>query len=60
MNQGDKIEFKGLRQLVEAGATEIPLKVDGREIVTLLEVSERERQELLAGGTLNYVKKGIV
>jgi aconitate hydratase len=47
-----------LRQLVEAGATEIPLKVDGREIVTLLEVSERERQELLAGGTLNYVKKG--
>jgi aconitate hydratase len=58
VNQGDKMEFKGLRQLVEAGATEIPLKVDGREIVTLLEVSERERQELLAGGTLNYVKKG--
>jgi aconitate hydratase len=32
--------------------------VDGSEIVTVLEVSERERQDLLAGGTLNFVKKG--
>ena len=58
LKQGDKMEFKGLRKLVEAGATEIPVKVDGREIATLLQVSERERNDLLAGGTLNYVKKG--
>ncbi|ABQ25469.1 aconitate hydratase [Geotalea uraniireducens] len=60
LKQGDKMEFKGLRKLVEAGATEIPVKVDGREIATLLQVSERERKDLLAGGTLNYVKQGSV
>jgi aconitate hydratase len=58
VKQGDTITFKGLRSLVAAGAREIPVTVDGREIVTVLEVSERERQDLLAGGTLNYVKKG--
>lgn len=60
LKQGDKVAFKGLRKLVEAGATEIPVKVDGREISTLLQVSERERNDLLAGGTLNYVKQGNV
>jgi predicted aconitate hydratase len=58
LKQGDKVVFKGVRGLVAAGANEIPIQVDGRQIVALLEVSERERQDLLAGGTLNYVKKG--
>ncbi|HEX2768245.1 MAG TPA: aconitate hydratase, partial [Geobacteraceae bacterium] len=57
VNQGDRVIFKGLRNLVESGAKEIPAIVEGREIVTLLEVSERERREILAGGTLNYVRK---
>ncbi|GFE57605.1 aconitate hydratase [Geobacter sp. AOG1] len=54
--QGDTLTFKRLRGLVADGATEIPVQVNGREIVTLLEVSDRERQELLAGGTLNLVR----
>jgi aconitate hydratase len=58
VNQGDKVVFKGVRAIIAAGAREVPITVNGMEIVTLLEVSERERQELLAGGTLNYVKKG--
>lgn len=58
LNQGETVTFSRLRSLVAAGATEIPVRVDGREIVTLLQVSARERQDLLAGGTLNYVKKG--
>ncbi len=58
VRQGDAVVFKGLRTLVTSGAKEIPVTVGGREIVTVLEVSDRERQELLAGGTLNYVKKG--
>jgi aconitate hydratase len=58
VKQGDKVAFRNLRKLVESGATEIPVAVDGREIVTLLDVSDRQRQELLAGGTLNFVKKG--
>ncbi len=57
LSQGDLVVFRDLHGLISSGAEEIPLTVDGREIVTVLEVSERERKELLAGGTLNYVRK---
>ncbi|RNC73242.1 MAG: aconitate hydratase [Desulfuromonadales bacterium] len=60
LKPGDTVIFPDLRKLVAAGAIEIPVNVDGREIVTILEVSGRQRQELLAGGTLNFVKKGNV
>ncbi len=59
LKQGDTVLFNELRKLVAAGAKEIPVQVDGQEIVTVLEVSERDRQDLLAGGTLNYVKKQV-
>jgi aconitate hydratase len=55
---GDRLTFRGVRGLVAGGAMEIPVEVGGRTIVTVLTVSDRERQELLAGGTLNFVKKG--
>lgn len=57
LKQGDRLEFPDVRRLVASGAVEIPVRAGGKEIVTLLEVSERQRQELLAGGTLNYVKR---
>ncbi|WP_306533960.1 aconitate hydratase [Geobacter sp.] len=60
LKQGDRLVFPDVRRLVASGATEIPVQVEGREIVTLLEVSDRQRQELLAGGTLNFVKSGNV
>jgi aconitate hydratase len=56
ISQGDTVSFPDVRRLVESGASEIPVLVKGREVITLLEVSTRQRQELLAGGTLNYVK----
>jgi aconitate hydratase len=55
--EGTEIVFHDLRQLVASGSREIPMTVAGRQIVTLLDVSERQRQELLAGGTLNYVRR---
>jgi len=55
--QGDQISIPGVRRLVESGAVEIPVFVNGREIATLLDVSGRQRQELIAGGTLNFVKQ---
>lgn len=58
LKQGDRLTFPDVRRLVASGAVEIPVQVDGREIITVLDVSDRQRQELLAGGTLNYVKKG--
>ncbi len=57
--EGAKVEFPEVRRHLEQGDTEIPVKVDGREIVTLLDVSERQRQHLLAGGTLNFVKREL-
>lgn len=56
---GDKISFSNLRQLLQNGATEIPVRLGGKEITLVLNVSERQRKELLAGGTLNYVKKNL-
>jgi len=54
--QGDRISFPDVRRLVENGSSDIPLLLNGREIITVLDVSERQRKELLAGGTLNYVR----
>jgi aconitate hydratase len=55
--QGDHVSIPDIRRLVEKGAVEIPVFVNGREVVTRLDVSSRQRQELLAGGTLNLVKQ---
>ncbi len=57
IGQGDRISIPKVRELVQGGATEIPVFVNGQEVVTLLQVSERERRELLAGGLLNEVKE---
>jgi aconitate hydratase len=58
LRQGERLRFPNIRKLVASGATEIPVEVDGQTIVTLLEVSLRQRQELLAGGALNFVRQG--
>ena len=55
--QGDQVSFPGIRLRIENGAGEIPVFVNGREVITLLEISDRQRRELVAGGTLNYVKQ---
>jgi aconitate hydratase len=54
IESGDELSIQGLRGLLEKGAVEIPVVVGGREITTVLEVSERQRKFLLAGGALNH------
>ena len=56
---GAKVSFHKVRQLIEGGATEIPVEIDGTKVITQFEVSERQRQHLLAGGTLNFVKQTL-
>lgn len=56
---GAKVLFPDIRRLIEDGVIEIPVFVNGHEIITLLEVSGRQRQELLAGGTLNLVRQSL-
>jgi aconitate hydratase len=58
-SKGTKIALRRVRERIERGEKEIPVELDGRRVVALLEVSERQRKHLLAGGTLNYVKKEL-
>jgi aconitate hydratase len=60
LSKGTKIVFPGVRQRLERGEREIPVEVDGETIVTILDVSDRQRKHLLAGGTLNFVKKELL
>jgi aconitate hydratase len=57
LKQGDHLRISGLRGLVKKGGREIMVQTEGGKIATLLDASERERQELLAGGLLNYVRE---
>ncbi len=54
---GDAVVIADLRKHLEAGDTELRVRVGEREIIALLEVSARQRQHLLAGGTLNHVRQ---
>ncbi len=53
------LEIDGVRRRIERGDTEIPLRLDGEEFIALLQVSQRQRQSLLAGGTLNRVRSEL-
>lgn len=55
---GKKVVFPEIKKHLQGGAREIPVEVDGRTIITLLDVSDRQREHLIAGGTLNFVKQG--
>jgi aconitate hydratase len=56
LQQGDQLTIPHLRTMIVRGATVIPVEVGDRTFLTILDVSNRQRSELLAGGTLNYVR----
>ena len=57
--KGTRVVFPDIRKHVEKGDTAIPIETDGKTISAQLEVSNRQRQYLLAGGALNYVRKAL-
>ncbi len=57
--KGSKVLFPNIRSLIKKGEVEIPVEVDGITILTSLDVSDRQRNFLLAGGALNFVKKEL-
>jgi aconitate hydratase len=59
INDLSVIEVPGVRTSLERGERELTVRVDGKEMITLLEVSDRQRQSLLAGGTLNLVRRQL-
>ena len=56
IEKGMHVRFPEVRKRIEQGETEILVEIDGRRFRTILNVSDRQRKHLLAGGTLNYVK----
>jgi len=58
-NKGSKVVFPHVRTRIENGEREIPVEVDGFSIITLLDVSDRQRGHILAGGALNAVKEEL-
>jgi aconitate hydratase len=56
-SQEEAISFPDIRVRIEQGDNEIPVTVGERTITTYLTVSPRQRDMLLAGGTLNLVKQ---
>jgi aconitate hydratase len=59
VNKGAKVVFPDVRKHIENGDKEIPVRIDGTPIVTVLDVSDRQRTLLLAGGALNLVRKEL-
>ena len=59
MAKGGRIVLPDVRKRIERGDADIPVEVDGRTILTVLDVSDLQRKHLLAGGTLNYVKEQL-
>jgi aconitate hydratase len=57
--KGTRIVLPDIRGRIARGETEIALEVGDRKIITLLNVSERQRKHLLAGSTLNHVRNEL-
>jgi aconitate hydratase len=54
--QGARLSFPDLGQRVRAGDVELRVRSAGKDYIVLLEVSERQRLDLVAGGRLNRVR----
>ena len=57
--QGDEIVIKSVKQQIADGATELmaELKKSGKQVPLLLDVTDRERKILIAGGLINLAKE---
>lgn len=59
LEKGGKIILEDIKNLIQNSKEEIPVKYYDITLMTILDVSERQRKFLLAGGALNYVKNKI-
>lgn len=60
VSQGDKLELSGLRSAVkDENSVVMKNASNGKEIALKIELSEREREIILAGGLLDYTRSKI-
>ncbi|MEW6531722.1 MAG: aconitate hydratase [Thermodesulfobacteriota bacterium] len=53
VSRGDTVRMKGIRKEIQSGKSELSIEIGGREVPVRLEVTDREREILLAGTLLN-------
>jgi aconitate hydratase len=58
LQQDAEVEITGIRDAIASGSELLTLLVGGKPVKVRLEVSERHREILLAGGLLNWARKG--
>jgi aconitate hydratase len=59
ITKGMQVVLRDIRGRISRGDREVPVEVDGKVIMTVLDVSDRQRRHLLAGGTLNFVRQEL-
>jgi aconitate hydratase len=59
LEEGMTLEIRDVFRRIERGDVELPVSLDGKEIIAVLDVSQRQRESLLAGGTLNKVRREL-
>jgi len=59
LQQDTEVEISGIRDAIASGSELLTLLVGGKPVKVRLEVSERHREILLAGGLLNWARKGF-
>ncbi len=58
LKQGSHVEIPDIRRKISAGEQKLTVLIDGNPIQAILEISDRHRAILLAGGLLNWAKSG--
>jgi aconitate hydratase len=56
LQKGDRVILKDIKNLIIQGAVEVQAQVGDKTVVLCLDLSDRQRRDLVAGGTLNYVR----
>ena len=59
IQQGSKLKLRGIKKLLEKRTIEIPVEVEGKTILTILDISDRQFNYLIASGALNFVKEEL-
>jgi aconitate hydratase len=59
LEKGAQLVLPEIRERIARGDREIPVEVGGRRILTDLDVSDRQRKNILAGSTLNRVRNEL-
>jgi aconitate hydratase len=59
ITQDSKVVFPNVKARLEKGEKEMPVQADGTTVMALLDVSDRQRSFLTAGGALNFVRQEL-